>query len=247
MLNPTHSFAPFVTIDTYAKVVWVSIYAPHTWRSNPRASLMLQPKYSFKVELEAHNPKKSNKAVIGQSDNIFLNVEIDFLAMLFRFDSRSAQGKIPQSQKSPDTHPFLCAICNNRYLNKSTLAKHILKAHVNQQSYRKNRRPQRKPTTMKRVKKNPLIAILSQKTAESHPFLCDICGDRYKHVGRLAEHHRRDHAETRMSTPIRINQVGPMIHYVCECTYTTSEPGHYHRHRSVCKRKSNFLILFYEQ
>lgn len=75
-------------------------------------------------------------------------------------------------KKTPKPRPFVCDICDSRYVWKVGLRNHIVHAH------------------MKEIPKE-------QKTSESHPFVCGICGRRYTNKCGLSKHIRRVHIERR--------------------------------------------------
>lgn len=82
--------------------------------------------------------------------------------------------------------------------------------------------------------------VLDQKNSKDHPFLCNFCGDRFKHVGRLLLHHKIDHMDVAVN--ISIPKENVKVHsnrYICECLYSTNNESNYKRHRKTCKVAGN--------
>lgn len=82
------------------------------------------------------------------------------------------QTKSERRKKPSKPRPFVCDICDNRYVWKEGLRHHILHAHMERQ-------------------------LKKQKTSESHPFVCGICGHRYTTKCGTSKHIRKVHVERR--------------------------------------------------
>lgn len=81
-------------------------------------------------------------------------------------------------------------------------------------------------------------AVQNLRNSETHPYVCNDCGERYKHIGRLMHHQMCDHSEN-LTVRVGITRK-PLTEqdnsrYKCECSYRTNESGNFHRHQRSCK------------
>lgn len=87
-----------------------------------------------------------------------------------------------------------------------------------------------------------LKIVQDQKDPKVYPFLCNFCGDRFRHVGRQLTHHKRDHKDVAINISIPKEKVKLQRNrYECGCAYSTNHEANFKRHQRICNFAGNSI------